>query len=147
MKPTKTGSILNNMILYGEGSLACRHCCELSYQSQHESPRYRGLHRAGAIRMKLGGSIRLAEPFPSKPIGMHWLTYAQLWTKEAEAAARFWPATIIEASGGKIGPRLFTADVVDRLLALADLSPEHTRGDITAQVNALRTIAEIEGYL
>ena len=134
-------------ILYGDGKPACRHCRELSYQSQHESPRYRGLQRARTIRRNLGGSIRLAEPFPPKPKGMHWLTYVRLRAREAEAAARFWPATIIETSGGKIGEQLFRADVVDRLLALAALSPEQTRGNMTAQVKALRAIAEIEGYL
>ena len=125
-------------ILYGDGSLACRHCNQLAYQSQHESPRYRSLHRARAIRRKLGGSISLAEPFPPKPKWMHRLTYAQFRVEEAEAAARFWPEISLQ-------PTL--RDVVDRLLELADLRPEHTNGNITAQVDALRAIAEIEGHL
>lgn len=125
-------------ILYAGGSLACRHCNQLAYQSQHESPRYRGLHRARAIRGKLGGSISLAEPIPPKTKGMHWLTYARFRAEEAEAAARFWPKT---------GLQLTLRGVVDRLLELADLPPERTNGNITAQVNALGAIAEIEGYL
>ena|SRR5271165_4980797 len=125
-------------ILYGDGSLACRHCYQLGYQSQHESPRYRALHRARAIRRKLGGSISLAEPFPPKPKGMHWLTYARLRGEQCDAAARFWP---------KIGLRPTMRDAVNRLLELADLSPEQTEGNLTAQVNALRAIAEIEGFL
>ena len=94
-------------ILYGDGSPACRHCNQLAYQSQHESPRYRSLHRARAIRRKLGGSISLAEPFPPKPQGMHRLTYTRVRGEEAEAAARFWP---------KIGLEPTLRDVVDRLL-------------------------------
>jgi hypothetical protein len=125
-------------ILYGDGSLACRHCNQLAYQSQHESPRYRALHRARAIRRKLGGSISLAEPFPPKPKGMHWRTYARIRGEQCDAAARFWP---------KIGLRPTMRDVVNRLLELADLSPEQTGGNIMAQVNALTAIAEIEGYI
>jgi len=125
-------------ILYGDGSLACRQCNQLAYQSQHASPRYRALHRARAIRRKLGGSISLAEPFPPKPKGMHRLTYARIRGEQCDAAARFWP---------KIGLRPTMRDVVNRLLELADLSPEQTEGNLTAQVNALRAIAEIEGFL
>jgi PHP family Zn ribbon phosphoesterase len=69
---------------------------------------------------------------------MHWLTYARFRAEEAEAAARFWPKT---------GLQLTLRGVVDRLLELADLPPERTNGNITAQVNALGAIAEIEGYL
>ena len=125
-------------ILYGDGSLACRHCNQLAYQSQHESPRYRGLHRTRAIRRKFGGSISLAEPFPPKPKGMHRLTYARIRGEQCDAAARFWP---------KIGLRPTMRDVVNRLLELADLPPARTNGNIAAQVSALRAIAEIEGYL
>ena len=53
---------------------------------------------------------------------------------------------IIEASGAKIGRRLTKVDVVDRLVELADLPPERTKNNITGQVNALKVIAEIEGY-
>ena len=77
-------------ILYCVGSLpACRHCCQLVYDSQHESSRYRALHRARAIRMKLGGSISLAKPLPPKPKEMHSLTYARLREEEAESSGRF----------------------------------------------------------
>jgi len=69
---------------------------------------------------------------------MHWLTYARLRGEQCDAAARFWP---------KIGLRPTMRDAVNRLLELADLSPEQTEGNLTAQVNALRAIAEIEGFL
>ena len=54
---------------------------------------------------------------------------------------------IIEASGAKIGRRFAKVDVVDRLVELAELPPERTKNTITGQVNALKVIAEIEGYV
>jgi len=53
---------------------------------------------------------------------------------------------IIEASGAKLGRRLTKVDVVARLLELANLPPERTRRSLAGQVNALKAIAEIEGY-
>jgi hypothetical protein len=44
----------------------------------------RGVSQAQKIRMRLGGSVSLFEPFPEKPKGMHWLTYLRLRTR-AEA--------------------------------------------------------------
>ena len=54
---------------------------------------------------------------------------------------------IIAASGAEIRRRLTTVDVVCRLVGLADLPPERTKGNIMGQVNALRLIAEIEGFI
>ena len=34
--------------------------------------------RAHTIRRRLGDSINLLHPFPSKPKGMHWRTYERL---------------------------------------------------------------------
>ena len=77
-------------ILYcGRGCPVCRDCNQLAYESQHESPRHRALHRARTIRMKLGGSISLVDPFPPMPGGMHRLTYARFRAEEADASARF----------------------------------------------------------
>jgi hypothetical protein len=75
-------------ILYCDGSsgnFACRHCHQISYRSQQETPRDRALHRAQAIRMRLGGSANLMEPFPWKPKGMHSRTYERLRLAATEA--------------------------------------------------------------
>jgi hypothetical protein len=63
----------------------CRYCLNLKYLSQSESPRLRGVARAQKVRMRLGGTGNLTEPFPTKPPGMHWKTYQRL---KAKALAR-----------------------------------------------------------
>jgi hypothetical protein len=47
------------------------------------------MRRARAIRLKLGGSPSLADPFPEKPNGMHLRTYQRLYAqaKVREGAA------------------------------------------------------------
>jgi hypothetical protein len=73
-------------ILYGPGRyFLCRHCYDLSYQSQRDNKMYRALHRAQDIRRRLGGSANMMEPFPEKPKGMHWKTYERLWWEHHEA--------------------------------------------------------------
>jgi hypothetical protein len=74
-------------ILYGAGELfACRRCYGLSYASQQQTALHRGLGQARKIRMRLGGSADLLEPFPEKPKGMHRGTFLRLRAR-AEAAA------------------------------------------------------------
>jgi hypothetical protein len=75
-------------ILYGDDfDLACRHCLRLAYDSQRDSGWHRSLRRARSARIKLRGSISLAEPLPEKPKGMHWRTYFRLYTQAAEREA------------------------------------------------------------
>jgi hypothetical protein len=71
--------------LYDAGDLfACRHCYGLTYQTQKENPRDRAISRVQKMRMRLGGSPSLLEPFPEKPRWMHGRTYHRL---RAEAIA------------------------------------------------------------
>ena len=73
-------------VLYGLGRyFLCRHCCDLSYESQRENSMYRALHKAQNIRERLGGSANMMEPFPEKLRGMHWSTYERLWWEHHEA--------------------------------------------------------------
>ncbi len=53
----------------------CRQCASLSYESQRENVFWRSISRAQRVRLRLGGSASLLDPFPSKPVGMHWDTY------------------------------------------------------------------------
>jgi hypothetical protein len=73
-------------VLYCAGELfACRRCYGLAYESQQETPKQRGVSKAQKIRMRLGGTVNLFEPFPEKPKRMHWRTYLRLRAR-AEAA-------------------------------------------------------------
>ena len=73
-------------ILYGPGKyFLCRHCYDLRYESQHENKTHRALRRAQKIRVRLGGSANMMEPFPDKPKGMHHDTYMRLFWEHYEA--------------------------------------------------------------
>jgi hypothetical protein len=75
--------------LYLRGHVfACRQCCGLAYASQSENPRYRAISRVQKLRMRLGGSANLLEPFPKKPRGMHRLTYYRLFHEAMAAQER-----------------------------------------------------------
>jgi hypothetical protein len=76
------------LYLCGRPIFACRHCYGLAYTSQQESPRNRALTQAQKIRERLGGSVNLLDdPFPEKPLGMHWSAYERL-RERGEAVER-----------------------------------------------------------
>ncbi|PSH03526.1 MAG: hypothetical protein CXZ00_11970 [Acidobacteria bacterium] len=77
-------------ILYIGKYALCRHCRQLAYECQREPPHYRALNRAQAIRMKLGGSGSMVDPYPWKPKGMHWRTYHRYKRKSAAIEGRLW---------------------------------------------------------
>jgi hypothetical protein len=73
-------------VLHAAGKyFLCRHCYDLTYQSQQDNKMYRALHRAQKIRERLGGSANMTEPFPEKSKGMHWETYERSWWEHHEA--------------------------------------------------------------
>jgi hypothetical protein len=73
-------------VLYGPGKyFLCRHCYDLSYQSQREDKKDRALRRAQKISMRLGGSANVLEPLPERPKGMPLDTYMRLYWKYYEA--------------------------------------------------------------
>jgi hypothetical protein len=73
-------------VLYGPRRyFLCRHCYDLVYESQRDNAMYRALHKAQAIRERLGGSANMTEPFLEKPKGMHWRTYERLRWEHHEA--------------------------------------------------------------
>lgn len=49
--------------------------------------------------------------------------------------------------GHKLAKTISKLDVVDKLMALAEIDPLLTNNNITGQVSALKAIAEIEGYI
>ncbi len=72
-------------ILYGGKHLRCRHCHNLTYSSQQESPPFRLLRKAQNIRARLGAGLSTDDPIYEKPKGMHRITFYRL-KKEAEKA-------------------------------------------------------------
>ncbi len=67
---------------------ASRRAYGLAYRSHRERSHDRALTRTQDIRVKLGGSPSLAEPFPDKPKGMWWRTYWRLRGEAQEAEYR-----------------------------------------------------------
>lgn len=65
-------------ILYGGNIFACRHCYELTYASQIESPGDRAARKANRLREKLGWKPGIFSPTGRKPKGMHWATFQKL---------------------------------------------------------------------
>lgn len=53
----------------------------------------------------------------------------------------------ISVAGARLGKQLAKSDVLERLIKLADIEPFMTNNNITGQVNALKTVAEIEGFI
>jgi hypothetical protein len=96
-------------ILYVGSTLACRHCRQLTYDSQHDSGFRRLVRRSRSIRLKLGGSPSLMAPFPEKPNGMHWCTYRRLRDKAVGrdgifiAALEGWLNRLEVRSNGVVG--------------------------------------------
>ena len=79
-------------ILYLSGkSIACRHCSNLGYQSQHDDVHIRLMKRAAMLRDKLGGRPALLHPIPTRPRGMHQESYQRItyiiYALEREAVA------------------------------------------------------------
>ncbi len=72
-------------ILYGGGIFACRHCYQLAYPSQRETPDDRAARRANKIRDRLDWEQGILNPRGwIKPKGMHWNTFERL-NKEHDA--------------------------------------------------------------
>jgi hypothetical protein len=82
------GRRVAKLYLRGTAIFACRHCCGLAYASQQEILRHRAISRARKLRMRLGGSANLLEPFPERPRGMHRITYYRLSAKAMTAHER-----------------------------------------------------------
>ncbi len=65
-------------ILYSGRLFLCRHCRQLSYNSQQESPLFRALSRVQDASIRLGGMGVAADGVPPRPKGMHIKTYQRL---------------------------------------------------------------------
>lgn len=77
-------------VLYGGTIFACRHCHQLAYASQRETPDDRAMRRAGKIRQRLGWEPGIANPEGDKPKGMHWRTFDKLSAQHDAFAHASW---------------------------------------------------------
>lgn len=65
-------------VLYLSEFFACRHCLQLAYQSQRDSPFTRAALRANVIRRRLRWEEGILNPPLGRPKGMHLATYERL---------------------------------------------------------------------
>jgi hypothetical protein len=73
-------------VLYGPGRyFLCRYCYDLVYASQRDNAMDRALHKAQAIRKRLGGNANMMGSFPQTSKGMHHDTYMRLFWEHHEA--------------------------------------------------------------
>jgi hypothetical protein len=92
-------------ILYmGDKIFACRHCYQLAYKSQRETPDDRASRRANKIRDKLNWDRGILNTNGGKPKGMHWKTYYRLLAKHNDFSD--WALRGIVAKLGIIDARL-----------------------------------------
>jgi hypothetical protein len=76
----------------------CRHCHDLTYASRQQSSALKAAERrCRRIRRKLGGSLRVDEPFPGRPKRMNRRTYLGLFEEYEKAHEEFAQALVIDA--------------------------------------------------
>jgi hypothetical protein len=97
-------------VIYGRRHLRCRRCMGLRYQSQFESKRWRLDGQAIKLRMRLGGSASLRDPFPPKPKHMRWASYKRLTDSYVDLLCRIeahWTAQVasLESALARRRPR------------------------------------------
>jgi len=66
----------------------CQYCYNVGYSSQCEDEQIRARTNAEKIRLRLGGSPSLGEPFPDKPKRMWRRTYGRLRARAEETEMR-----------------------------------------------------------
>lgn len=69
-------------ILFSGALFACRHCHQLAYRSQRETPGDRAIRKAHKVRARLGWEIGVLNPSGDKPKGLHWRTFERLRARE-----------------------------------------------------------------
>jgi hypothetical protein len=78
--------------LFVAGEIMCRTCARLKYKSQYRSPFDRNIHNCQMIRLRLGGTANLLQPFPARPKGMRLARYLRLWEQASQAESFCWSA-------------------------------------------------------
>ena len=97
--------------------LECVRCANMAYPSQSVAGYDWLRQKAQAIRIQLGASANLHEPFPARPKGMHRDKYARLWAAYLRYEQRYL-AAIANAYG-----MLRTGSMPERF---SDVAPRET---------------------
>ena len=74
----------------GARQFGCRTCYHLIYYSRRQNAEQRALNKAQDIRVMLGGTRSILEPFPDRPKGMRQRTYERLRERALQAEALSW---------------------------------------------------------
>jgi hypothetical protein len=101
--PATPGSLFEYARMRCGMNFMCRDCAGLSYECRRLDRSNRALLQARKIRMKLGGSPAVTDPFPPRPKGMHRTTYARLNAKAEELCLK-WDPTGTWRSAKKTSP-------------------------------------------
>ncbi|MEE9426056.1 MAG: hypothetical protein V3V18_13930 [Methylococcales bacterium] len=72
---------------------ACKQCHHLNYASQHRWTPYRLLGNAQMLRVRLGGSPDITQPFPEKPEGIQQKKYNTMYKRAMDAEQEFYRLT------------------------------------------------------
>lgn len=72
-------------ILYGGQVFGCRHCRQLTYRTQYESPHDRALRRANSLRRELGWPAGVLNGHGGRRQGMQMRTYIRLLSRYVDA--------------------------------------------------------------
>lgn len=80
-------------LLYWDNVFACRHCYNLAYGSQRETPDVRAIRYANRIRKRLRWVPGVVNGHGGKPVGMHWSTFNRL-VAEHDELVEIWGADL-----------------------------------------------------
>jgi hypothetical protein len=79
-------------LLYAGHRFECRHCHDLAYKSQRQTPDDRAYERADQLRVRLSWGPGVIHGPGGKPKGMHWRTFWRLHARH--------DASVLQALGG-----------------------------------------------
>jgi hypothetical protein len=82
----KCGRRVLQLFRPGNNSWRCRQCYDLTYATRQVGLRHRMILKGVKVRERLGShDLGIANPFPTKPKGMHWQRYERLRARHDQA--------------------------------------------------------------
>lgn len=99
-------------VLYGGAVFACRHCQQLVYKCQRETPDDRATRRADRIRDRLGWDAGILNGAGGKPKGMHWQTFWRLQNRHDKHVTQ-----ALDEMWAKLGKSVATLNRINEVTA------------------------------